>query len=128
MSHVVDASAAFALLNDEPGAATVRKVLSASIMASVNFGEIVSIYARAGVGRTDIETSLLILDMQIVPVGRELAFDAGLLLPLCRKAGLSLGDRICLALARQRELPALTADRAWLTIAADVGVTVELIR
>ena len=128
MSYVVDASAAFAMLNDEPGAEQVRQVLSVSVMASVNFGEVVSIFARAGIDMSAIETSLRILDMEIVPVDRQLAFDAGLLLPLCQKAGLSLGDRICLALARQRGVPAMTADRAWLRVAADVGVAVELIR
>ena len=128
MSYVVDASAAFAMLNDEPGAEQVRQILSVSVMASVNFGEVVSIFARAGIDMLAIETSLRILDMEIVPVDRQLAFDAGLLLPLCQKAGLSLGDRICLALARQRGVPAMTADRAWLRVAADVGVAVELIR
>ena len=128
MNYVVDASAAFAMLNDEPGAEKVRGLQSASIMAAINLGEVVSIYARAGIAADEIEASLRILEIKIVPVDRQLAFDAGLLLPLCQKAGLSLGDRICLALAWQRGCPALTADRAWLRVAADVGVDVELIR
>ena len=32
---------------------------------------------------------------------------------ITRKAGLSLGDRICLALGEQLDLPVFTADRAW---------------
>ncbi|MBD0021417.1 PIN domain-containing protein [Gordonia pseudamarae] len=31
----------------------------------------------------------------------------------CRGDGLSLGDRLCLALGHRRALPVLTADRAW---------------
>jgi ribonuclease VapC len=31
--------------------------------------------------------------------------------------GLSLGDRACLAAARSRDLPVLTADRAWAKLA-----------
>jgi PIN domain nuclease of toxin-antitoxin system len=41
---------------------------------------------------------------------------------------LSLGDRACLALARRLDVPALTSDRSWQAIAAQVGVRVELIR
>ena len=37
-----------------------------------------------------------------------------------------LGDRACLATALRHGRPAITADRAWVTI--DVGVTVQLIR
>jgi ribonuclease VapC len=43
-----------------------------------------------------------------------------------RRAGLSLGDRACLALALERDEVALTADRAWLTVPH--GAKVELIR
>jgi ribonuclease VapC len=39
---------------------------------------------------------------------------------------LSLGDRFCMALARNAGRPAWTADRAWLDVA--VGVEVVLIR
>ena len=47
------------------------------------------------------------------------------LLPL-RKAGLSLGDRACLALALDLGGQAVTADRAWGGI--DLGLAVTLIR
>jgi PIN domain nuclease of toxin-antitoxin system len=39
---------------------------------------------------------------------------------------LSLGDRACLALARRRNVPALTADHAWTEVRLDVAV--QLIR
>ena len=45
-----------------------------------------------------------------------------------RGSGLSLGDRFCLALAKRLDCPALTADRAWLPVADDAGVRIELIR
>jgi PIN domain nuclease of toxin-antitoxin system len=56
------------------------------------------------------------------------ALAAGHLRPATRGAGLSLGDRSCLALARTLGLPALTADRSWLGVADAVGVRVEMIR
>jgi len=128
MSVVVDASAVFALLADEPGADKVRSVLSMSVMTAVNFSEVVAIYARSGIEAAVIEQSLGELNIEVVPLDRQLAFDTGLLRPICQNAGLSLGDRACLALAKQRHIPALTADRAWLRVAAEVGVEVQLIR
>ena len=43
-----------------------------------------------------------------------------------RKAGLSLADRACLALALDLGATAVTADRAWAKV--DVGVEVKVIR
>lgn len=43
--------------------------------------------------------------------------EAGFLRRGTRQAGLSLGERACLALAMQLGVPALTADRSWLSIA-----------
>ena len=54
------------------------------------------------------------------------AYIAASLRPATRAKGLSLGDRACLALAIERGVPALTADRAWMEL--DVGVDVRLIR
>ena len=58
-----------------------------------------------------------------------LSYEAGMLRPVTLKAGLSLGDRYCLALAKREGVPAaVTADRRWPDIAATAGVTVDLIR
>jgi PIN domain nuclease of toxin-antitoxin system len=48
------------------------------------------------------------------------------LVPLTRKAELSLADRACLALALDLGGRPVTADRAWREI--DVGLSVTLIR
>ena len=58
----------------------------------------------------------------------ELAFIAGLMLPATRLAGLSFGDRACLALANKLGVRALTADRAWRQVRRVVGVEIEVIR
>jgi ribonuclease VapC len=62
----------------------------------------------------------------IFPLDEAQAREAARLRPSTRAAGLSLGDRACLALAASLKLPVLTADRAWAGL--QVGVVVELIR
>ncbi len=47
---------------------------------------------------------------------------------LTRSAGLSLADRLCLALACRLKAKALTADRAWTLVAEPLGLDVVLIR
>jgi PIN domain nuclease of toxin-antitoxin system len=64
--------------------------------------------------------------MEVVSFDREQAYEAGLLRPLTRGAGLSLGDRACLALARRLGLPAFTADRSLEGLG--VGIEVQVIR
>jgi PIN domain nuclease of toxin-antitoxin system len=53
---------------------------------------------------------------------------SGFLRPATRRAGLSLGERACLALAATLGLPAITADRGWQRVADAVGVQVRPIR
>lgn len=68
------------------------------------------------------------MPLERVPLDAELAFAVGLLLPVTKSAGLSFGDRACLALARRFGCRAMTADRAWSSIARSAGVEIEFIR
>ena len=68
------------------------------------------------------------LDIAIIPVGQEVAEEAARLRSLSKDIGLSLGDRFCLALAKNLNAPALTSDRAWKEIAKAAGVKVEVVR
>ena len=65
--------------------------------------------------------SLNIIDFDV-----NLAYLVGSLRPLTKGAGLSLGDRACLALAQRLGLPALTTDRAWKDLSLDIEVRVIL--
>ena len=51
-----------------------------------------------------------------------------MMIAVTRPAGLSLGDRACLVLAKRLGAKAMTTDRAWTRIAEAVGVEVEVIR
>ncbi|WP_199520216.1 PIN domain-containing protein [Fulvimarina endophytica] len=66
------------------------------------------------------------LSLTTIPLDEAVAFAAGLMRSVGDRAGLSLGDRVCLSLAKTRGAAVLTADRAWQSI--DVGVEVKLIR
>lgn len=125
---VLDASALLALLRDEPGAAKVADVIADARMSSVNYAEVVSHFIHADMPAEQVDAMLRPLPMTIVAADQALATIAGHLRAMTAEAGLSLGDRFCLALARRDGLPALTADKQWRTIADTVGVSVSVIR
>jgi PIN domain nuclease of toxin-antitoxin system len=125
---VLDASADLALLLEEPGAEQVRAVLAQCALTVVNLSEVVGHFARNGAGEQDIRLVLDPLPLNLVNFDKDLAFAAGLLVPATRRAGLSFGDRACLALASRLGVRALTADRSWRNIAQTIGVEIDLIR
>lgn len=125
---ILDASAVLAFLLREPEHERVTEVLlTAPRMSTVNLAEVVTKYVLRGAAAQG-ERLCHELPVLFDPVDEELAFQAALMAAVTRPLGLSLGDRICLALARRTGLPALTADRSWLDVADRLGVTVEAIR
>jgi ribonuclease VapC len=125
---VLDASALLAALLGEPGADRVDAAMTGAILTTVNLAEVVGYYADHGARPAEISAMLAALPVVPVAPDEETAIAAGLLRPLTRSAGMSLGDRFCLAHAKRLGGVALTADRAWSDIAAIVGVEIELIR
>lgn len=125
---VLDASALLALLKEEAGAEKVADAIAMSRMISVNYAEVVSHFIHAGMPASEVDAMLHPLPMTIVEADQALATIAGRLRAVTAEAGLSLGDRFCLALALRDGLPALTADKSWRTIADAAGVTVSVIR
>jgi ribonuclease VapC len=125
---VLDASALLAMLRGEPGGDSVSAVLDNSAIATVNLAEVVGFYARRGAGEAEIRRLLVSLPTERHQFDEELAYTVGLMLPATASAGLSFGDRACLALAWRLGAKAMTADRSWSRIASAVGVEVELIR
>ena len=98
-----------------------------SRLATINFAEVATKYVLRG-AIAQVERLRHELPVTMVPVDEELAVQAALMAAVTKPFGLSMGDRICLALARRTGLPALTADRSWLQVASELGVTVEAIR
>ena len=126
IERILDASAVLAFLFGEVGGAQIAPLLNTSALTSINLAEVASRLAEAKMPVDEIQEVVDGLDCQIVAVSREVGLEAGLLRTAMRHRGLSLGDRVCLAFAKQAGLPVLTADRPWAEL--DVGVDVRLIR
>jgi ribonuclease VapC len=128
LTVVLDASALLARLLREPGMDRVDEALRDAMMSTVNLAEVVSYFSQRGVDPDATRALLGELPITYVAPDENLAFEAGLMRAATLKAGLSLGDRFCLAQARATKTIALTADRAWKPLAEELGVEVELIR
>jgi ribonuclease VapC len=128
----LDASALLALLQNEPGAEIVEDAIAdGATISTVNLAEALSTMARKGADpatalATMTERGVIGGAITVEPFTLADAVEAARLRPLTAKAGLSLGDRSCLALARRLGTPALTADQSWRGI--DLPVEIRSIR
>jgi len=125
---VLDASALIAMLKQEKGAAKVSNAIASARMSAVNYAEVVSHFAFHGMPVASIDAMLDPLPIAIVPADQTTSKLAGRLRAVTASAGLSLGDRYCLALAQRDGLPAWTGDTHWNLVAQDTGVKVVQIR
>jgi PIN domain nuclease of toxin-antitoxin system len=123
---VLDSSAILAIVFGEPGEERAGTLIINGLVSAINLSEAAAKMNERGF--EDSQTRLLLgaLGFEIADFGAEDAFDAGRLRAATREAGLSFGDRACLALALREGLPVATADRAWQGL--DLGVDVEVIR
>lgn len=129
---VLDASALLAYLGDESGADIVETALmQGAVMSAVNWAETLSKLVERGQDPDEVThclttQGLLNTALYIQPLDKFLACEIAKLRLPTRSFGLSLGDRACLALALQLQLPALTSDSAWANLR--LGVFIRLIR
>lgn len=129
MSEIVlDASALLAMIKGERGAAKVAAAIATARISVVNYAEVVTHFIHAGMPEREVDAMLDPLPIAIVPVDKALAQMAGRLRAATAEAGLSLGDRFCLALARRDGLPAWTSDLNWKKVAVATDVKVVAIR
>ena len=123
---VLDTSAFLAVFKSEPGADRVMAVMHDCVMSSVNAAEVHTKLAEWGMPPELRDQAFALVPATIVDFDMELARSAGGMRSQTKTLGLSLGDRACLALARRKGLPAITADQTWAKV--DVGAAVTLIR
>jgi len=82
-------------------------------MSAVNLSEVVAKLVDHGMPADAVHAVLEALSIEIHSFDRDAGYAAGKLRRNTRAAGLSLGDRACLALAIHLGTTAVTADRAW---------------
>ena len=126
MTQVLDASCLLAFLQDEAGAELVWPALSDAVVSTVNWSEVLQKSLQNRVDTEGMQQEFEEVGVVFVPFTGEQAALAARLWDATRSHGLSLADRACLALALDRRLPVLTADRAWSSLRLDVRV--QLIR
>lgn len=125
---ILDASALLAMLKEETGGEKVEKIIDNSRISAVNYAEVVSHFVYAGMPADEIDLMLRPLPFTVVPADAELARLTGRLRSVTADAGLSLGDRFCLALAIKENLVAWTADKQWSVVAGRAGAKIFVIR
>jgi PIN domain nuclease of toxin-antitoxin system len=124
---VFDASALLALVFDEPGAdrAGVLMADDDAVVSAANQAEFMTRLLDVGMAVADVDAIAASLPVTVLPLTPQQARAAALLRPATRHLGRSLGDRCCLALAQERGVEVVTADRPWQGLA---GHRVTLIR
>ncbi|KQM86708.1 hypothetical protein ASE70_17600 [Sphingomonas sp. Leaf22] len=120
---VLDASALLCLLNDEPGADKVVRVLTRSLIGATNLAEVVSKLRERGLSLDEVREALGGLHLDVRPLTHGQAMLIGDLRPATRSLGLSLGDRACLALAIDLNAEIYTTDAALTKADATVVTT-----
>ena len=124
----LDSSALTALILQEPGADFVARRIRGGLLSTLNYAEVVGLLTRRGTSPEQARGAVMVFPLTLIDLDAAMAHRAGSLEPLTRREGLSLADRVCLALAEKHGIPALTADRAWRAVGERLGIQVELIR
>ena len=108
----------------------VRELMESGncLLSGVNAAEVVAKLADKDRPAAALRQVVAHIGAECIPFDAAQATEAGLLRPLTRHLGLSLGDRACLALARLRGAAVITTDRPWLQLAQPLGLSIECIR
>ncbi|MGB4115739.1 MAG: type II toxin-antitoxin system VapC family toxin [Polaromonas sp.] len=127
---VLDASAILAFLQGEPGQDVVLNALQTRrcVVSAANQAEVIAKSLDRGLAEETITAILAELNYTPVDIPVADGEQAGRMRSLSRNAGLSLADRLCLALACRLKAKVLTADRAWLQVADALKLEIVLIR
>lgn len=125
---VLDASAVLTAILGETGGDRVFDQLDAAVVSTVNVAEVYTYAALNELPTEAIDAFFADTGIAIVSFDPVQAVAAGQLASTTRKAGLSLGDRACLTLAKVRNAEVLTADRHWQQVADATGLTITLLR
>ena len=127
---VLDASAILAFLQAEPGSEVVGQALHSQrcVVSAANQAEVIAKALDRGAEPDAIKAILADLAYQVVDIPVGDGEQAGWIRGQTRSVRLSLGDRLCLALAQRLKARVLTADRAWLGVSQTLSLNIDCIR
>jgi PIN domain nuclease of toxin-antitoxin system len=121
---VVDASVVLAWLQDEPGIEEAEPLLMEGVIGAANWSEVLQKARQAGAPAELVGRLLASFGLRVEEVSRA---DAEAAAALWRRgSGLSLGDRLCLALALRLGAEVATTEAAWTRVRG--GPEVRVIR
>jgi PIN domain nuclease of toxin-antitoxin system len=98
------------------------------VISSVNMAEVGARLLDLGLPFRELERGIAQFNVGVVDFNQEQALASAALRAVTRSAGLSLGDRACIALAQLMQGCVVTSDRAWLDIAEATQIKVLMIR
>lgn len=119
---VLDSSALLAWFKGEDGAAVVDEHIDGAIMSAVNVTEVVTRLIDLGIAEDDAQLRVSAIGVTIDSFTPALAFRAARLRDATRAAGLSIGDRACIATAEARGMAVLSGDHDWRKVTLPVPV------
>jgi ribonuclease VapC len=130
MIHVMDSSAILAILRGEPGCEYVQELMDSEecAMSSINMAEVGSKLIDYGLPPEEFPRIARQLQIDIIDFNTEQSIQSAQIRKITRSAGLSLGDRACVALTQLIQGCVVTSDRAWLDVAEATQIKVLMIR
>jgi ribonuclease VapC len=125
---VFDSSVVLAAILGEPRDEEAFDRIAEAMISSVTVAEVYTYAAINGFSIDAIDALFADTGIEVISLSHDHAVLAGGFAAVTRRAGLSLGDRACLALASERDAEVLTADRVWITFADDLELKITLPR
>jgi ribonuclease VapC len=111
--YVLDASAILALMFAEAGKDRVESVLTEAAVSRVNLTEVLTTLVNRGSPVDESWNDSIELELEIIEFDEAQSIKSAELRPLTKHLGLSLGDRVCLAVTILEDATAITADKNW---------------
>jgi ribonuclease VapC len=126
----LDSSALLAVSKGERGAEFVIELINSKdcVISSVNMAEVATRLLDLGLPAHELQRAVTQFGVDVIDFNPEQSLACAALRPMTKSAGLSLGDRACLALAKLMEGVAVTADQAWQDVRMSADVKVLMIR
>jgi PIN domain nuclease of toxin-antitoxin system len=123
---VLDSSAILAVAFEETGADIVTSLMPQAVLSAANLAEVLTVAERNDIDGEKLYLEILSSGLRIIPVTQVHARIAGQIWRAHPRSNLSLGDRLCLALAFSLNVSVVTSDREMRTVG--MGLSINLFR